>query len=39
MMATMEQTTEMPTTLEETIFIVLKRQWHVGPPQAKDNGR
>ena len=25
--------------LEETIFIVLKRQWHVGPPQAKDDGR
>ena len=25
--------------LEETIFIVLKRQWHIGPPQAKDNGR
>ena len=25
--------------LKETIFIVLKRQWHVGPAQAKDNGR
>ena len=24
--------------LEESIFIVLKRQWHVGPPQAKDDG-
>ena len=25
--------------LEETIFIVLKWQRHVGPPQAKDDGR
>ena len=25
--------------LEETIFIVLEWQRHVGPPQAKDDGR
>ena len=25
--------------LEETIFIVLERQWHVGSPQTKNDGR